>query len=122
MKPGCGLCSGIQAQIKAAEGDINEMKATEKSIFGKIEDIRKEIAKMPSTKTLLAIIGIIVTIFGTIATIGYLAHQSRMAGLEATTTSLQKQINGQYATIGARLQGIESFSKKPEAAKTAIKK
>jgi len=133
MSGACKLCSGIQAQIKAAEGDIEEIKKEENTILAKIEEIRKDmvdgavairdaISKKPSTAVLIGVFAIVVTLFGTIATIGYWAHQNRMARLEDANAAIQKQINIQYATIGNRLQGIEAFSKRQDQPKAAIKK
>lgn len=133
MTVGCKLCSGIQAQIKAVEGDIEELKEKEQGILDKIEKIRKEMAdsaekisdaigKKPSTATLISVCAIAAALFGTIAMIGYLGHQSRMARLEDADVQIRKQISMQYSAIGNRLSGFESSMKKQEPAKPATKK
>jgi flagellar biosynthesis/type III secretory pathway M-ring protein FliF/YscJ len=119
----CKLCSGIRAQIAGAENQRREMKEIDKQIFQKMEDVREEISKRPSTGKLIAIAAVCAAIFGTVATILFWSNQAQITTLQSTAISLQQQINKEYAAIGAKLEGMErKRADKPASAVAAGKK
>lgn len=109
----CEEHSGLCTEVKNLGKQSDEARDHESRLWAKIDDIKDSmtaiqvrIAKIPSLRTILIVVGIVCTVLSTVVGLAYWSHQGRMTRLENTDAVIFQKMGENQKSISDQLKEL----------------